>query len=660
MLRLLSWTGCDKAASPEMRMFVPKQDSSGSGAITMPSKHKRKQSGDQQGQSERKRAKVAERSNQKPALISSAHAPSMSSEVQTNNASPSASESPSFLPTPPDIKMEDTELKDVSLDSKETPAPTDAVAAKRLESIRDVIQTQISLEVLLKHKELRLIDQEIAKCQASLEQLRRCREIPYPATQQPSLLVSNGTGAALRTAFPTPLPQSPAPWGVTDGPYSRHYAKWLLPDTRFDGGVEPETLSRVPAGKAPMKSRSMRGSFEMPPTSSNSRSGRGGKLKALPPGYGQPKEKATGPMIVKRKSDGLTVKLICPDCGRHDFGSAQGFINHCRIGHGRSFASHDAAADACGEPVEVDESGAVIGAEPTATPTTGNVHPLIRSAKLLQPSPPKNGSQLPKSPPPDPARTKDVSPDFKGSVLTPNLSDLVRSRGLGIDLEGMVSEAKTKVELPDCGSDEDEMDVDIPMQTTAQGRHPQVAGSKQPPRSTKSPISSPLLSTNMSRTPNTRAELPQYDGSGDTLVHHRPRGMHLPMTQPQATDLQPSDPSPTSESNQAPSLVDDDEEYEPHSPTSSSVSDEHDDGEVEFEIQGDDDDARSVLHGPEFHPTQPSCAQPARPTTHVRRPSAIRRHGEEREEKHVSFVSPSPARDIPTARQGGDGRKRRT
>ncbi|KAJ9498484.1 hypothetical protein H2202_006171 [Exophiala xenobiotica] len=630
----------------------------------MPSKHKRKQSGDQQGQSDRKRAKAAERSNQTPALMSSAHAPapapSTSSEVQTNNASNGVRESPSFLPTPPDIKTEDTVLRDVSLEGKETSAPTDAVASRRLDSIREVIQTQLSLEILLKHKELRLIDQEIAKCQASLEQLRRCGEVPYPAAQQPSLLVSNGTGAALRTAYPAPLPQSPAPWGVTDGPYSRHYAKWLLPDTRFDGGVDPEPLSRVPAGKAPMKSRSMRGSFEMPSTSStNSRSGRGGKLQALPPGYGQPKEKATGPMIVKRKSDGVTVKLVCPDCGRHDFGSAQGFINHCRIGHGRSFASHDAAADACGEPVEVDESGAIVGAEPTATPTTGNVHPLIRSAKLLQPSPPKSGSQLPSSTATNLSRTKDVSPDFKGSVLTPNLSDLVRSRGLGIDLEGIVSEARTKVEQPEYDSDSDEMDVDIPMQNTAQGRHPQVAGTKQPPKSTKSPISPPLLSTTMSRTPNTRAELPQYDGPGDTLVHHRPRGMHLPMTQAPATNMQPLDPSPTSESNQAPSLVDDDEEYEPHSPTSSSVSEEHDDGEVEFEIQGDDDDARSVLHGPEFNPTQPSCAQPARPTPHVRRPSAIRQHGEDREEKHVSFVSPSPARDIPTARQGGAGRKRK-
>ncbi|RJE17145.1 hypothetical protein PHISCL_10518, partial [Aspergillus sclerotialis] len=67
----------------------------------------------------------------------------------------------------------------------------------------------------------------------------------------------------------------------------------------------------------------------------------------------------------------------------------------------------------------------------------------------------------------------------------------------------------------------------------------------------------------------------------------------------------------------------------------SSASDEHDDGEVEFEVQGDDDDARSVLRGPDF---QPSCAQAVRPPAHARRASAIRRHGEDREEKHVSFV----------------------
>ncbi|KAJ9638703.1 hypothetical protein H2204_004179 [Knufia peltigerae] len=623
----------------------------------MPPKHKRKQSGDNQGQSERKRAKIVERNNSKPSSLVTARAPS--AEGQTVNTSITMNDVPASLPTPPDIKIEDSDLETTASTSntRATSIDDDTVSAKRLDSLRNVIQTQFGLEILLKHKELRLIEQEIAKCQTSLEQLRRCKEIPYPASQQPSLAVSNGTGAALRKAFPTPLPQSPSAWGVTDGPYARHYAKWLIPDARFDGGVDPEPMSRIPTGKSPMKSRSMRGSFEAPSASSSSRSNRGGKLKALPPGYGQPKEKATGPMIVKRKSDGSMVKLVCPDCGRHDFGSAQGFINHCRIGHGRSFASHDAAADACGEPVEVDESGAIVGAEPTATSTTGNVHPLIRSAKLLQPSPPKTSIQngfaatTPKS----------ISPDFKESTLTPNLSDLVKNRGFGIDLDILVTEAKTKVELPEIESDdEEEMDVDVPVQAAGQGRHPQVAMSKQPPKPTKSPMSSPLLSTSMTRSPNVRAgAIPQYDGAADDFIQHRPRGIHLPMTHSAGPDLQPSDPSPTSESNQAPSLVDDDEEYEPHSPTSSSVSDEHDDGEVVFEVQGDDDDARTVLHAPEFQSSQPSCAQHARPATHVRRPSAIRRHGEEREEKHVSFVSPSPARDMPMGRQSADRKKRK-
>jgi len=255
-------------------------------------------------------------------------------------------------------------------------------------------------------------------------------------------------------------------------------------------------------------------------------------------------------------------------------------------------------------------------------------------------------------------KPKDVSPDFKASVLTPNLSELVKGKGLGLDLQEMVSDATKRVEMPESDSEEDEMEIDVPMQNTAQGRHPQVAGTKQPPKPTKSPMSSPLLSTGVLRSPtNLRGgALQQYDGANDAFVQHRPRGMTLPITQTSVTPLQPSDPSPTSESNQAPSLVDDDEEYEAHSPTSSSVSDEHDVGEIEFEVQGDDDDARSVLRGPDF---QPNCAQPTRPPTHVRRPSAIRRQGEDREEKHVSFVSPSPARDMPKTRQGGDRKRRK-
>lgn len=656
MLRLLSWTGCDKVNSPEMRTFVSKQDSPGSGSLTMSSSNKRKLPADHQGQSERKRAKIIEKQQQQtgppPASTNSALSTVSATKTATTNGPPS------FLPSPPDLKREEFEMPD-------PPTPVEDASDARVQSIKNVIQTQLGLEILLKHKELRLIDQEIAKCQVSLEQLRRCKEIPFPGTQHLSLSISNGSGAALRTSFPTPLPPSPAPWGVVEGPYSRHFAKWLLPDSRFDGG-EPDPINIIPAGKSPMKSRSStRGSFIEPLTSSQSRAQRGGNLKALPAGYGQPKEKATGPMIVKRKSDGLSVKLVCPDCGRFDFGSAQGFINHCRIGHGRSFASHDAAADACGEPVEVDESGAMIGVEPVQTPTGGNVHPLIRSAKLLQPAPPRSSAQLSSEIGTSQIFKPKVSPDFKASILTPNLSELVKSRGLGIDLQEMVTDAKTKMEMSESDSEEDEVDVDIPMQNTAHGRHPQVAGTKQPSKPTKSPMSSPLLSTSMLRSPtplrrggaDAGDEGPsRFDGSNDSFVHHRPRGITLPVNQTPPTQLHPSDPSPTSETNQAPSLVDDDEDYEAHSPTSTNVSEEHDVGEVDFEVQGDDDDARSVLRGPDF---QPNCAQTARPSPHVRRPSAIRRQGEDREEKHVSFVSPSPARDMPASRIGGERKRRK-
>ncbi|KEF56204.1 uncharacterized protein A1O9_07785 [Exophiala aquamarina CBS 119918] len=605
---------------------------------------KRKTSVDQDSEPEKKRSKVSNKAQQ-GFTQSSSSASIHNHDIADSKQLSTTAESPSFLPTPPEMKQED--------DDGGLHSTNQVTASERLESIRSVIQTQMSLEILLKHKELRLIDQEIAKAQVALEQLRRCTEIPYPATQQLSVGVSNGVGSSLRSTFKIPLPESPAPWGVVDGPYSRHYAKWLLPDHRFDGG-EPETLPHTSAGKSPMKSRSMRGSFtEIAQPTNSSRSQRSGKLKALPAGYGQPKEKATGPMIVKRKSDGVMVKLVCPDCGRHDFGSAQGFINHCRIGHGRSFASHDAAADACGEPVEYDDSGAMVGVEPVLTPTGGNVHPLIRSAKLLPPGQTQlanlraSNSSLP--------TPKKTSPDFKASGLTPHLSDLIKNRGLGLDLQDIVSDAKTRIQLPESDSEDEDTEVDTPIQPTGQGRHPQVAGSKQLQKPAKSPMASPLLSTSMNRSaPRPRAgDFQHYDGVNEAFTPHRPRSMALPITHGTPTQLTPSDPSPTSESNQAPSLVDDDEEYEAHSPASSAASD--DIGEVEFEVQGDDDDARSVLPAPEF---QASCA-PTRPT-HVRRPSAIRRQGEEREEKHVSFLSPSPARELGVPRQLGERKKRRT
>lgn len=48
---------------------------------------------------------------------------------------------------------------------------------------QNVIQQQINLEILLKRNEVRLIDHELTNCRTALEHLRRCTEIPYPATK---------------------------------------------------------------------------------------------------------------------------------------------------------------------------------------------------------------------------------------------------------------------------------------------------------------------------------------------------------------------------------------------------------------------------------------------------------------------------------------------
>ena len=514
----------------------------------------------------------------------------------------------------------------------------------RLRRTRQVIQQQINLEILLKHNELRLIDQELAKCQTAFEQLRRCKEIPFPSSE-PSVAVSSGEGPSLKSSFSRRLPESPTPWGITDGPYARHYAQWLLPDTRFDGG-EPETQA-VYSGKRPTKSRPIRASFvDEPQVGMSSRSQRSGKLKALPAGYGQPKEKIQGPLILKRKSDGVMVKLICPVCSRGDFGSAQGFINHCRIGHGRNFSSHDQAAEQCGERVELDEHGAIVGQELTITPSTSFVHPLIRTARLnhsaLSPGPTPRITNLTNVDgavdTPSPARPL-ISPDFRASLHVPHLSDLIKNKGLGLNLQDIVTNAKVKVEFAE-SDDEEVEEVDaIPTPEEIKHRHPQVAGTRGVTKPTKSPSTSPLLQSRLPTTSHTALELVSPPGV---------RGTH-------AND--DNGPSPTTESNQAPSLIDDDEDYEAHSPTSSSASEVADEEEVDFAVREDDDfNNQDELPQPE---SQPSCAQsgathsprPAR----VRRPSAFRTRDAAHEPKHVTFVSENPG--VP--KTGGDKKRRK-
>jgi ADA HAT complex component 1 len=536
---------------------------------------------------------------------------------------PSNSTSTGPNQTIPELTWSGADSQEAPQQDKHTPKPKNM----EIDALRQSVDAQLSLEVLLKHDELRLIDQEIAKCQVALEQLRRCAEIPYPSSALTGLSqsVSNGVGHAIPYIGSGPPPTSPSPWGIVDGPYSRHYSKWLLPDPRFDGGeIPPAPMSNYGystrgtatdhghlAGKS---ARAQRGSVST-------------RLQSLPTGYPPPKDKA-GPMMIKRKSDNQLVKLVCIDCRRYDFSSTQGFINHCRIAHSRTFASHEAAAEACGESVDVDEAGAVAGGPPEPTPTStavpGYVHPLIRTAPAIDRTSKDNKSKqstTPRNPPnqkstaigaaatgsPFRKRASGVSnSSFIASPAAPHLSSFLADIGSDLNLGEIVGDAKTTVDMSTYVSESESDDEDDGVTPVTEDRPLQ--GARLPARTTmpqaasQRPTSSKgheaARSMNTSRniaTPSkTASYVSPYPPSLKTPGPLQLDGAHALDPMDIGENLSPH----TVESNQAPSLVSDDEdEFEAASDSESlSLSSSeagHEDEEID-DIEVEDDEGTAT------------------------------------------------------------------
>ncbi|ODM21764.1 hypothetical protein SI65_02608 [Aspergillus cristatus] len=587
-----------------------------------------------------------------------------------------------------------------------------------VDKLRETLEAQLSLEVLLKHNELRLIDQELAKCQVALEQMRRCSEIPYPGSQVAGLSPSlaNGTGMAVCPPGNGPVPSSPAPWGITDGPYSRHYARWLLPDPRFGGGhIDAGTpwgaASSMPGantiGTTPFEGRSTRGTSGDYAALTKSRpqrgSASGAKLQALSNGCPPVRERA-GPMIIRRKSDGVMVKLVCLDCRRDNFSSTQGFINHCRIAHNRNFASHDAAAVASGEPVEVDEAGAVVGESKTETSSgpaaaPGYVHPLVRSAHVIESSqssaitpatataaaqnaatPRKRfeSTRLPSSSMVEtprnahirslsegnrrtPGMVNQASSSFLASPITPHLSSLMQHQGIGVDLGQLVDEAKATIDLEayssgdenDEGS-EDENPVPPPSSTDLNAGMSEARGGRQPMRtvgasqqpSTSRDARKPQPLETLTPVRPGASYIPSYGSTPSSTMEDNVDGMDL------TVNLSPH----TVESNQAPSLVSDDDDDgdarsdSTGSPGPSSSEAEDDDGQdfSHINVEGDDETTSSTTAAatePKSGP--PSLANPA--PTAAPLPKSLRRgshpRSQNKKKKNDRFISSSTALD---------------
>lgn len=529
--------------------------------------------------------------------------------------------------------------------------------------IRSQVEHQFNLEILLKHKELQLIDQELAKCQVALEQLRRCHLIPYPSAQadaESMLRVTNGTGPAIKST--QHMPQWAPAYGIAEGPYSRHYAKWLIPDTSFDG-IQAE-LYREPsrASKPVTEGRSTRYSITdtySPYTKSRSQRGsHSQKFQALSQGY--PVEKAkVGPCVLTR-NDGQVVKLVCIDCNRENFSSTQGFINHCRIAHKREFKSHEEAATVSGQPYDgvvpvkpapEDKVVTIQQPVPPLPSTNAFVHPLIKTAPvdrdayksllsridssiaLFHEGKLPGVSSIPSSTTTTPVKRlvavkSDKESTMVPSASTPRLSAWLDKANWTGNLATLVDDLTSKVE----GADEDASDVsdsDDDHPSSPDGRKSGDDAShvvRLPARvnvssSTNRPASSKGISPRPAHaTPVVNTSIAQYE---------RPARLYADMSDsadgnidlemmdgPSATDLSPH----TMTSNNAPSLVSDDGEYDDGDDADSAASEGGDVDSV-AEIDIEDDSVDKVL---------PRNVRPgSRGTNNMKK-----------EDKHVTFMSP--------------------
>lgn len=419
-----------------------------------------------------------------------AAAPAALPRVKSSEKAGDAS-APGMEARPLEVKMEDADsAAELNASPSSQPSATTqeelpAASANSVEvdptaytPLQQAIETHFNQEILLKHNELRFIEQELAKCQIALEQVRRCQLIPYPGTDAASTDVSCGVGPALQPRQGFTTPEQPAPWGVTEGPYSRHYAKWLIPDPKFDSVPIASLQAGGRSHSGLSEGRATRGSLAELPMAGKSRSSRasaGSKLQAL----GDPSAPKIDPLLHKRSTDGKWVRLFChhPDCRHSNFSNTQGFLNHCRIKHNQKFESHDQAAVECGIPVDVNELGVVLPNSETtpSTPATGAapnlngpfVHPLIKSNPPIKskPLPPR---ALPKKDTPassENVQTPDAKPkapsaSFVPSPQTPALNALLQKQGFAGDLNKLVDFARTKVDLTEMDTEESDEDAE--------------------------------------------------------------------------------------------------------------------------------------------------------------------------------------------------------
>lgn len=196
-----------------------------------------------------------------------------------------------------------------------------------IDKLKEIITNQIDLEIRLKHKELTLTDEEIGKCEAQM--------------------------ITLRNYFKTPGEKS-----LDNEPNDFTLKYYDLLNRTLTSDQSPKYSEKTPSGdsRISMDTNSSGGSISAAPTHSY-------RTRSTTSSLRPSSSISHGPLTLGclyRRTDGIIVKLTCPDCNRSNFSSAQGFLNHSRIAHVQEYTSQDAAALICGEILpenEQDEEG---------------------------------------------------------------------------------------------------------------------------------------------------------------------------------------------------------------------------------------------------------------------------------------------------------------
>lgn len=178
------------------------------------------------------------------------------------------------------------------------------------ETLRSILMNQVDLEIRLKHRELRLTEEEIGKCEAQMLALRKFFDVPNDVN-----FSSEPNDFTLKY------------YDVLNKSLSVSYTK----------------LQQQLYHEAPKFNESVFETAPSEPSHYRTRS----TTSSLRPSITGPGLRVAG--CLYRRTDGIIVKLTCPDCQRSNFSSAQGFLNHSRIAHSKEFTSQDAAALQCGE-----------------------------------------------------------------------------------------------------------------------------------------------------------------------------------------------------------------------------------------------------------------------------------------------------------------------